>query len=176
MLEREELEADRLLIEAAQADPARFEDLYLRYVDRVYAYALSRARDRARAEDVTAETFHRALTALPRFEWRGAPLSAWLIRIASNLLARSAVVDARGEPVGQLDEPDFAPEVVERARLYSQIAALPDDQRRVLLLRFGEERSIADTASAMGRSEGAIKQLQRRALASIRERMEEDDG
>ena len=83
---------ERLLIEAAQADPARFLDLYDRYVDRVYAYVSRRAGSRALAEDVTSDVFERALTHLPRFEWRGAPFTAWLFRIAANALAGGCVL------------------------------------------------------------------------------------
>ena len=80
-------EDERELIEAAQADPGRFVEVYDRYVDRVYAYVSRRAGSRAVAEDITSEVFQLALTNLPRFEWRGAPFAAWLYRMASNALA-----------------------------------------------------------------------------------------
>src|SRR5215467_15979672 len=78
---------ERTLIEAAQADPARFVDLYERHFNRVYAYVMRRTRSRAEAEDITSAVFERALTNLPRFEWRGVPFVAWLYRIAANALA-----------------------------------------------------------------------------------------
>src|SRR5579862_6395879 len=81
-------EADeRLLIEAAQKDPARFADLYEINFERVYAYIVKRVRDRAETEDLTAEVFHQALANLKRFEWRGIPFAAWLLRIAANLIS-----------------------------------------------------------------------------------------
>jgi RNA polymerase sigma-70 factor (ECF subfamily) len=75
---------ERLLIEAAQRDPARFAALYDLYFDRIYAYIASRAASRDEAEDMVSEVFHKALANLRRFEWRGAPFSAWLYRIAAN--------------------------------------------------------------------------------------------
>ena len=81
-------EADeRLLIEAAQQDPARFGDLYEIHFERVYAYIVKRVQDRPEAEDLTSEVFHQALANLKRFEWRGIPFSAWLFRIAANLIS-----------------------------------------------------------------------------------------
>src|ERR1700716_4763799 len=84
----DELEAERLLIEAAQRDRAAFAPLYERYVDQIFAYAYSLTHNRELAEDVTAATFARAMEELPRFEWRGVPYSAWLYRVAANLVAR----------------------------------------------------------------------------------------
>jgi RNA polymerase sigma-70 factor (ECF subfamily) len=75
---------ERLLIEAAQRDPARFAALYDLYFDRIYAYVARRASSRDEAEDIVSEVFHKALANLRRFEWRGAPFSAWLYRIAAN--------------------------------------------------------------------------------------------
>src|SRR5579864_5208161 len=83
-----ELAAERLLILAAQRDRSAFTPLYERYVDQIFAYAYTITRNRELAEDVTAATFARAIEELPRFEWRGVPYSAWLYRVASNLVAR----------------------------------------------------------------------------------------
>ena len=81
-------EADeRLLIEAAQRDPARFAELYENNFERVYAYVARRVGNRAEAEDLTSEVFHQALANLQRFEWRGIPFAAWLFRIAANLIS-----------------------------------------------------------------------------------------
>ena len=81
-------EADeRLLIEAAQNDPARFADLYEINFERVYAYIVKRVQDRVETEDLTAEVFHQALSNIKRFEWRGIPFAAWLFRIAANLIS-----------------------------------------------------------------------------------------
>src|SRR5262249_1048016 len=78
---------ERLLIEAAQQDPRRFAGLYEHNFHRVYAFVVGRVHDRNEAEDVTAEVFREALMNLGRFEWRGVPFAAWLLRIAANTLA-----------------------------------------------------------------------------------------
>ena len=166
-------EDDRLLIEAAQADPARFLEIYERYVDRIYAFVSRRTGDRAAAEDVTSQVFEQALRTIGRFEWRGVPLAAWLFRIASNALAdhwRQRGRDAAGPPPdlpdsGELDDID------RRLALYQQVAQLPEVQRRVIEMRFVEEKSIREVAAALDRSEGAVKQLQLRALENLRKSM-----
>src|SRR3990172_5178105 len=84
VLTAKELAAERRLIEASQKDPSRFVKLYERYFDRVYAFALVRTGNQAAAEDVTADTFRQAFQNLARFQWRGAPVSSWLFRIAAN--------------------------------------------------------------------------------------------
>ena len=78
---------ERLLVDAARQDPARFAELYDNNFERVYAYVARRVRDRDEAEDVTSEVFREALASLHRFEWRGLPFVAWLLRIASNVLS-----------------------------------------------------------------------------------------
>jgi RNA polymerase sigma-70 factor (ECF subfamily) len=171
---------ERLLVEAAQRDPARFAELYEAYFERVYAYAARRVRDRHLAEDVTSEVFQQALAGLPRFEWRGLPFGAWLFRIAGNAIADRARQAAResGRPV---PEPEADPEpplerVEELALLYRRVRELPPDQRRVIELRFTEEKSIREIAAELGRSEGAVKQLQLRAVQRLRESMVRADG
>ena len=90
-------EADeRLLIEAAQKDPARFAELYESNFERVYAYVVRRVGDRAETEDLTSEVFHHALSNLKRYEWRGIPFAAWLYRIAGNLISDRWQRSSRG--------------------------------------------------------------------------------
>src|SRR3990170_3613503 len=84
VLSAKDLAAERRLIEASQRDRNSFGQLYERYFHRVYAFAITRTRDRAAAEDVTAETFRRALQNLSHFQWRRGPFSPWLLRIAAN--------------------------------------------------------------------------------------------
>src|SRR5438132_7871311 len=79
--------AERLLIEAAQKDPSRFGELYENNFERVYAFIARRVRDRDVVEDLTSDVFHKALTNLGRFEWRGVPFAAWLFRIAAIVFA-----------------------------------------------------------------------------------------
>src|SRR5258708_20827007 len=86
---------ERLLIEGAQLDRARFADLYEHYFEVVYAYVGRRVKDRATTEDLTSEVFHKALASLPRYRWTGAPFAASLFRIASNLIADRSKREAR---------------------------------------------------------------------------------
>lgn len=170
---------ERLLVEAAQRDPSKFGELYERHFARVYAYVASRVPDRAAAEDVTADVFHRALAGLPRYEWRGAPFAAWLIRIAANRLTDRTKSAAR-EVIGTADLPEagVSPDVDhldERARLFHLVDQLPRDQRTVILGRFVEQRSIREIAESLQRTEGAVKQLQFRALQNLRAQMEGAD-
>jgi RNA polymerase sigma-70 factor (ECF subfamily) len=169
---------ERLLIEAAQKDPGRFGALYELHFERVYAYVGRRIRDRAATEDLTAEVFHKALASLPRFEWRGVPFAVWLYRIAANAIATHFEKSAREAalPPDPAPEPVVFREVEHRARLFRLVGALPEDQRRVIRLRFGAEKSIREIARALGRTEGAVKQLQLRALKSLRARMSENHG
>jgi len=167
---------ERQLIEAARRDPTRFAELYERHVDRLFAYVARRVQDRSRAEDVTSEVFHKALAGLPRFEWRGVPFAAWLYRIAANEIADLHARSAREAP---LDDPDSGPgpsdqgesdpeDAERRARISRAVEDLPADQRRVVHLRFFEEKSIREVADEIGRSPGAVKQLQFRALETLR--------
>ncbi len=168
---------DRSLIEAAQADPARFAELYDRYADRVYAFVSRRTHDRAAAEDITSEVFEQALAHLGRFEWRGVPLVAWLFRIASNAIADRWRQDARDSHDPPADVPDTREleELERRVILFQLVDRLPDVQRQVIQMRFVEEKSIREIAAALDRSEGAVKQLQLRALENLRKGMGRHD-
>jgi RNA polymerase sigma-70 factor (ECF subfamily) len=163
---------ERVLIEAAQRDPRRFSELYQRHFDRVYAFLARRAGGRAEAEDLTAEVFHHALANLGRFEWRGAPFIAWLLQIARNVLADRWQRAARehGTPQPETGEDETRAGVERRAVLAGLLSRLPKDQERVLLERFVEQKSIREIALGLGRTEGAVKQLQFRALESLRAR------
>lgn len=166
-------ESERLLIEAAQIDSAQFADLYEDNFARVYAFVVRRVRDRDVAQDLTAEVFHQALRNLPRFEWRGIPFAAWLFKIAINAINDHARRAAREIPVLDLDPASEGSldDVESRARLFKLVDSLPADQRRVIILRFAEQVSIAEVARQLGKSEGAIKQLQFRGLQNLRVRM-----
>ncbi len=169
---------ERLAIEAAQRDPSRFAELYEHNFERVYAYIARRVVDRSTAEDLTADVFHQALAHLPRFEWRGVPFVAWLLRIAANAIVDHAQRAARERTLPVPDDPDEVSleEVHHRARLFQLVGDLPDDQRRVITLRFAEQRSITEVGQALGRSDGAVKQLQFRALQNLRARMGKANG
>ena len=169
---------ERLLIEAAQKDPSRFAELYEQNFHRVYAYIARRVRDRAEIQDLTAHVFHQALANLGKFKWKGSPFAAWLYRISANAIADQAKRRMR-ESGEQTETPSNTSttmdlEVVERrARLFSAVDNLPEDQRRVILMRFADEKSIREIADVLGRSEGAVKQLQFRGLENLRNRLNE---
>jgi RNA polymerase sigma-70 factor, ECF subfamily len=167
---------ERLLVEAAQSDPAKFADLYDIHFERIYAFIVRRVQDRDKAEDLTSEVFHRALANLKSYEWRGAPFAAWLFRIAAN-----AISDQFKRTARKPDSADGPPEASEepeqeaaetRARLFRLVEKLPSEQRRVIFGRFVEQRSIREIAQQLGKSEGAVKQLQFRALEKLRSQME----
>lgn len=164
---------ERLVIEAAQRDRSRFAELYEQNFERVYAFIARRVSTREIAEDLTSEVFHHALAKLDTFEWRGAPFAAWLYRIAANAIAdRWNRASTQHEvPTDSLDDCGFDDDTERRAMLFQLIDSLPDDQRTVIVQRFVEQRSIAEIARGMQRSEGAIKQLQFRALQSLRARV-----
>jgi RNA polymerase sigma-70 factor, ECF subfamily len=169
-----ELAADRLLVESAQKDPHKFAELYDKYFCLVYAYTARRVADRATAEDLTSEVFQKALEYLPKFVWRGVPFGAWLLRIATNIVvdrtrqaAREQNLDDDHEDATQISYFSLE-EVEERELLFRLVDRLPEDQRRVIELRFAEEKSIREISEELGRSEGAVKQLQFRGLQTLR--------
>ena len=179
VLSAKQLAAERRLIEASQRDRSRFGQLYERYFDRVYAFAITRTRDRSAAEDVTAETFRRALQNLSHFQWRGVPFSAWLLRIAANAASDLLRHEARHAPLDSLPEDEWEPwetrliEVEQRTRLIELVKRLPNDQRRVIYMRFVDQRRNREIAQVIGRSEGAVKALQFRAVQNLRAWVEE---
>jgi RNA polymerase sigma-70 factor (ECF subfamily) len=168
---------ERRLIAASQKDPRQFAELYKRYVDPIYAFIITRVYNRSTAEDLTAHVFHHALANLQRFEWRGIGFSPWLFRIAANALSdhwkRSARESGLQESEGSY-QPDF--EAIERrVRAFGMVERLPSEQKQVIVMRFAEEKSTREIAQAMGRSEGAIEQLQFRALKTLRAWLAEND-
>jgi RNA polymerase sigma-70 factor (ECF subfamily) len=171
---------EQQIVEEAQRDPARFADLYDRHFDRVYAFVARRVRDRHVAEDLTSEVFHHALADLPRFEWRGAPFGAWLMRIAANAIADHWKSQAQAKQKSEelAHEPADIPAdemeaADERAHLFRHVRRLPAEQRLVIVGRFVKEKSIREIAQELGKSEGAVKQLQLRSLETLRQRMGE---
>jgi RNA polymerase sigma-70 factor (ECF subfamily) len=174
---------ERRLVEAAQREPARFAELYESFFELVYSYVVRRVRSRPEAEDLTAEVFHRALRSLPRFTWTGAPFAAWLFRIAANMIADRAKRTTREQGAGAVEVVATQPaqsqtdieEVERQAHLFGLVEALAEDQRRVVLMRFIEEKSISEIAHVLERSEGAIKQLQFRALQNLRKELTTED-
>lgn len=167
-----------MLVEAAQKDPGRFAELYELHFLRIYAYIACRIRDRSESQDLTAHVFQQALANIGKFKWRGAPFVTWLYRIAANAIADH--VRKKSREVAETESTtntsvDSDLEVVERrAQLFHAVAELPEDQRQVILLRFGDEKSIREIATELNRSEGAVKQLQFRGLENLRARLREE--
>lgn len=117
--------------------------------------------------------FEQALRTIGRFEWRGVPVSAWLFRIASNALADYWRAHAREVHDAAPDVPDSreVEDIERRIALHRHVEQLPELQRQVIRMRFVEDKSIREVATALGRSEGAVKQLQLRALEHLRKSM-----
>ncbi|HMH08673.1 MAG TPA: RNA polymerase sigma factor [Terriglobales bacterium] len=171
---------ERVLVEAAKKDPSRFADLYELNFARVYAYIARRVGDRDVAQDLTSDVFHKALASIQSFEWRGVPFAGWLLRIAANMIVDRSKRSGR-EVSGQDNLPEPSSEASTQlnleeidysGRLFRLVEQLPADQQRVIGMHFAEEKSIREIAMELGRSEGAVKQLQFRALQNLRAQME----
>jgi len=175
-------------VRATQADRAAFGVLYRRYLDRVYGYCFYLLGDHHDAEDATERTFLAALGAIDGFRDQGASFRSWLFRIAHNQIAN--VLRSRGRratsPLDLVDEPIAADDPAaavaaseDARRVRRALAALPDDRRQVLVLRFVDGLSTREIATVLERSEGAVRVLQHRALrelGSVLERGEQLEG
>ena len=171
-------ESDSDLVERAKTDGEAFGLLYERYMRHIYRYIYYRTGSTADAEDLTEKTFFQALNNLNRYEVRGAPFSAWLFRIAHNLVANWHR-DTRRRTMVTLDHPAAAghstvdPVSVteigeEHDELRRVVARLPRERQQLLFLKFVEELSNAEIARIMRRSEGAVKALLHRTIVSLR--------
>ena len=174
-----EARSERPLVDAARTgDEIAVAELYNAYFPRVYRYMLARIGNVGDAEDLTEEVFIRVLDALGRFEWREAPFSAWLFRIAHNAIISHQRRDgARGRhaPLSPtLPMNTQGPEEMVEARLTLEEVMratenLPEAQRQVIALRFGAGLSVAETARALGKGEGNVKVIQHKAIAKLRD-------
>jgi RNA polymerase sigma-70 factor (ECF subfamily) len=179
-----QLDRDRRLVEAAQADPARFEALYRKYLAQVYSYAFYELHDHHEAEDATERTFLAALANLPRFEERAQPADGdgastfrvWLLQIARNAIAerqrhqrrhRETPLDVAADVVDPLDVEATAVRNEATTAAVRAVSKLPADRRRALILRFVDEMSTREIAGVLGRSEGAVRVLIHRALRAV---------
>jgi RNA polymerase sigma-70 factor (ECF subfamily) len=178
------LDLDRPLVEAARADPARFDALYRKYVAQVYSYAVYELRDHHEAEDATERTFLSALAALPGFDERARPedgkdastFRIWLFRIARNVVAERRR-RSRRRPEAPLDlavdiaaPADVEGTVVTResvASAWRAVDRLSGDRRRAVVMRFVHEMSTHEIAEILGRTEGAVRVLIHRGLRSV---------
>lgn len=166
------------LIEQAKVDKDAFGELYERYVDKIYSYCYYRTSSEADAEDLTARVFFRALQHIENYEDRGYPLSAWLYRIAHNLVANWHRDHSR-HPVIAIDDlshwrvteagPEAMAELLEnKEALLAAFRRLPADRQELLVLKFVDQLTNAEIGAVMGRSEGAIKSLYHRTLQALR--------
>jgi len=185
----EEAEADRTrliaLVELARkGDTEAFGMLYDHYHGAVYRFLFYRTRSIALAEDLTSETFFRALRSMTGFRWQGKDFGAWLMTIARNLAtdhfkAGRTRLEMTTEDMGQHDDAtDEGPESIVLAELTNEIllealGKLPDEQRDCIIMRFLQGLSIAETAGILGRSDGAVKQLQLRGVRNLAKLMPE---
>ena len=163
-------------VRAAQADRAAFGALYRRYLDRVYGYCFYLLGDHHDAEDATERTFLAALDAIDRFRDDGASFRSWLFRIAHNQLAnalrtrsrrRTEPLDGVPEPASGTDPAVVAGTAEEARRLRRALGRLSDDRRQVVILRFVDGLSAREIGAVLGRSEGAVRVLQHRALCEL---------
>ena len=172
---------ESVLVEQAKSDPEAFGLLYEKYVQKIFNYVYYRTGNHHDAEDLTAKTFQRAMKHIARYEQRGVPFSAWLYRIAHNVVANWHRDRSRRKVIA-LDElalyhqrrqsPEgFVEEDEERRDLLKVIWRLPADRQQLLILKFVEGISNEEIGQIMGRSEGAIKSLYHRTLLALRKEM-----
>lgn len=184
----EESEAERArliaLVELARGgDAEAFGLLYDHYQASVYRFLFYRTRSQTLAEDLTSETFFRALRNMTSFRWQGKDFGAWLMTIARNLAtdhfkAGRTRLEMTTEDMGAHDDTTEGPESLVLAGLTNEmlleaLTQLPDEQRDCLVMRFLQGMSIAETAAVLGRSDGAIKQLQLRGVRNLAKLMPE---
>jgi RNA polymerase sigma-70 factor (ECF subfamily) len=177
-------ESDSGLIARAKEDPEAFGLLYERYVNNIYNYIYYRTGNHHDAEDLTARTFYRALKHISRYVDRGAPFSAWLYRIAHNLVANWHRDHSRRQIIS-LDElvamtterkgpATLTQEHLEHDLLLQAVRRLPPERQQLLIFKFVEQMSNAEIGEVMGRTEGAIKSLYHRTLVVLRKELTDE--
>ena len=168
---------------AKDGDAEAFGQLYDHYVTGIFRFVYYRVGSRALAEDLTSETFVRGLRSIQRFNWQGKDFGAWLTTIARNLIAdhfkssRSRleiVTDVIPEKTTAATTEDDVLSLISNEMLFEAVNKLPKEQRDCVLMRFIQGLSIAQTAAALDRSEGAVKQLQLRAVRGLAKLVPED--
>ncbi len=165
-----------LVHRAQNGDKEAFTELYETYFGKLYRYVVARIGNRAEAEDMTQQVFVKAYKSISSYRWRGVPFSAWLFRIAHNLVVDFFRKESK-RPTVPLEESlvasnDNVQQVVERRldieRVMAATRQLTEAQREVVSLRFAGGLAIAEVARVMGKSEGAVKALQHSAIAALR--------
>jgi RNA polymerase sigma-70 factor (ECF subfamily) len=181
---KDSTEAVRRLVERAQeGDREALEELYLLHFDRIYSYLHMSVGNRHDAEDLTTQTFLKMLESIKRFQWQSAPFSAWLFRIAHNLAMDHFRATRRWQPEEDVPEPAgetepsaevAALQSIGRQSMLDLIEGLSTEQKQVLTLKFVFNLPNAEVATVLGKTEGAIKSLQHRALVSLQKQMDAD--
>jgi RNA polymerase sigma-70 factor (ECF subfamily) len=171
----------RQLVERAQhGDRLALEELYLLHFDRIYSYLHMSVGNRHDAEDLTTQTFVKMLESIVRFRWQAAPFSAWLFRIAHNLAMDHFRAHRRWQPEEDIPEPPGSAEPsaeseamqsIGRQSMLRLIENLSPEQQQVLTLKFVFNFSNGEVATILGKTEGAIKSLQHRALVSLQKQI-----
>ena len=171
----------RGLVDRAQrGDREALEELYLIHFDRIYSYLHVSVGNRHDAEDLTTQTFLKMLESIGKFRWRSAPFSAWLFRIAHNLAMDHFRATKRWQPTEEVPEPEAdestsaeagALEAIGRRSMLELIDDLSPEQQQVLTLKFVFNFGNAEAATILGKTEGAVKSLQHRALASLQKQL-----
>src|SRR6059058_1679942 len=171
----------RLVERAQQGERGALEELYLIHFDRIYSYLHMSVGNRHDAEDLTTQTFLKMLESITRFRWQSAPFSAWLFRIAHNLAMDHFRANRRWQPEEEVPEPEpdevtsaetGALESIGRKSMLELIEDLSPEQQQVLTLKFVFNFANAEAATILGKTEGAIKSLQHRALVSLQKQLE----
>jgi RNA polymerase sigma-70 factor (ECF subfamily) len=172
----------RRLVDRAQAgERDALEELYLLHFDRIYSYLHMTVGNRHDAEDLTTQTFLRMLESIGRFRWKSAPFSAWLFRIAHNLAMDHFRAHRRWQPEEEVPEPHgeeepsaeaLAMRTIGRESMLEMIEGLSPEQQQVLTLKFVFSFNNGEVAAILGKTEGAIKSLQHRALVALQKQLE----
>jgi RNA polymerase sigma-70 factor (ECF subfamily) len=175
---------DQLIALAAGGDRQSFGQLYERYALRVFRHAQFLTGDPVLAEDVTAQVFLKALEAIPRYESRGVPFVAWLLRITCNMVInhrKSAKNNGHSqipeniEATGTFFSPEDSCEVkVDGERVWREVRKLPCEQRQVIVMRFIDDLGYPDIAHVLGKTVGAVRVIQFRALANLRGMLDDE--
>jgi RNA polymerase sigma-70 factor, ECF subfamily len=170
----------QLVSRAQQGDRDALEELYLLHFDRIYSYLHMSVGNRHDAEDLTTQTFLKMLESIGRFRWRSAPFSAWLFRISHNLAMDHFRATRRWQPEEEVPEPPGSEEAsaeeqamheIGRQSMLELIDKLSTEQQQVLTLKFVFNFPNAEVATILGKTEGAIKSLQHRALVSLQKQL-----
>ncbi len=178
-----EFNEEEILSLASQGDRDAFGQLYERYVERIFNYVYYRTGNTHDAEDLTARVFQRAMNHIQKYTDRGVPFSAWLYRIAHNLVANWHRDRSRKQEI-PLDDLPILPakgdhpernlvRSQEQDSLLRMIRKLPAERQNLLILKFVEDLSNAEIGAIMGRSEGAVKSLYHRTLLALRDQLED---